>query len=78
MFAGVLKIYIKLIHCEIENFNFLSFQITGFKDFFIGMNFPYSVVRGEEVSLQVDVFNYQSTGMAVSTYQINLSQKSKE
>ncbi|VDI76659.1 CD109 antigen [Mytilus galloprovincialis] len=42
-----------------------SAQITGFKEFFISMNFPYSVVRGEEVSLQVDVFNYKSDGMAV-------------
>ena len=30
-----------------------------FQSFFVSINLPYSVVRGEEVALQVTVFNYE-------------------
>ncbi|CAG2235744.1 CD109 [Mytilus edulis] len=40
-------------------------KIVGFKDFFISLNLPYSVIRGEEVALQVNLFNYQNTNMSV-------------
>ncbi|XP_072019177.1 CD109 antigen-like [Amphiura filiformis] len=35
--------------------------IKVFKNFFISLNLPYSVVRGELLALQVTVFNYMST-----------------
>ncbi|XP_065187850.1 CD109 antigen-like [Sycon ciliatum] len=35
-------------------------QLTAFKPFFITLNLPYSVIRGEELSLQVNLFNYLS------------------
>ncbi|ESO03845.1 hypothetical protein HELRODRAFT_191785 [Helobdella robusta] len=35
-----------------------SAKITVIKPFFISLNLPYSIVRGEEFALQVTVFNY--------------------
>ncbi|UYV85158.1 CD109, partial [Cordylochernes scorpioides] len=35
-------------------------KVTVFRPFFIKLNLPYSVVRGETLSLQVMVFNYNS------------------
>lgn len=35
-------------------------QIETFKPFFVSLNLPYSVVRGEQVVLQANVFNYLS------------------
>lgn len=58
--------YTQLTYYKQFKLKMFLLQITGFKEFFISMNFPYSVIRGEEVSLQVDVFNYKSDGMAVS------------
>jgi CD109 antigen len=40
-------------------------MITVFKPFFISLNLPYSVIRGEEVVLQIIVFNYMATDQAV-------------
>ncbi|VDI01862.1 CD109 antigen [Mytilus galloprovincialis] len=40
-------------------------KIVGFKDFFISLTLPYSVIRGEEVALQVNLFNYQNKNMSV-------------
>ena len=37
-----------------------------FQSFFVSLNLPYSVVRGEEVALQVTVFNYESETQLVS------------
>uniref|UniRef100_A0A8I3WMH9 Complement C5 n=1 Tax=Callithrix jacchus TaxID=9483 RepID=A0A8I3WMH9_CALJA len=34
-----------------------------FKDVFLEMNIPYSVVRGEQVQLKGTVYNYRTTGM---------------
>ncbi|KAM3911435.1 complement C5-like [Leptodactylus fuscus] len=35
-------------------------QITVFKDLFIDVQLPYSVVRGEQVEIQVTVYNYKT------------------
>ena len=51
-----------------------------FQSFFVSLNLPYSVVRGEELALQVTVFNYELEAQLVSLYffvprsrQINIS-----
>ncbi|XP_044162298.1 complement C5 [Bufo gargarizans] len=36
-------------------------QITVFKNLFLEVQLPYSVIRGEQVEIQVTVYNYQST-----------------
>ncbi|XP_075690703.1 complement C5 [Rhinoderma darwinii] len=36
-------------------------QITVFKDLFIDVQLPYSVIRGEQVEIQVTVYNYQNS-----------------
>ena len=41
-------------------------QTTVFKPFFISLNLPYSVIRGEEFALQVNVFNYLKKDVNVS------------
>ena len=41
-------------------------QIEGFRPFFVSLNLPYSVVRGEELALQANVFNYMKQDMNVS------------
>ncbi|ESO93728.1 hypothetical protein LOTGIDRAFT_209261 [Lottia gigantea] len=33
-------------------------ELTVFKEFFVSLNLPYSVIRGEEIRLQATVFNY--------------------
>ncbi|KAH3836725.1 hypothetical protein DPMN_110099 [Dreissena polymorpha] len=40
-------------------------KIGAFKPFFVSLNLPYSVVRGEELALQTNVFNYISQEMNV-------------
>ena len=35
-----------------------------FKPFFISVNLPYSVIRGEEISIEVNLFNYVQTAYA--------------
>lgn len=37
----------------------LKSQVQVFQSFFVSINLPYSVVRGEELALQVTVFNYE-------------------
>ena len=39
-----------------------------FKDVFLEMNIPYSVVRGEQIQLKGTVYNYRMSGMMVSRY----------
>ena len=39
---------------------FIFFQLTVFKPFFVSLNLPYSVVRGEQLVLQAIVFNYMN------------------
>ncbi|XP_011676138.2 alpha-2-macroglobulin-like protein 1 [Strongylocentrotus purpuratus] len=34
------------------------FSVTAFKQFFADYNLPYSVIRGEELELQINIFNY--------------------
>ena len=43
--------------------------LTSFQPFFLSMNLPYSVIRGEVVSLIVTVFNYLHHCTAVSLHQ---------
>ena len=38
------------------------FQLTVFQPFFVSMQLPYSVVRGELVVVQANVFNYRTSG----------------
>lgn len=33
-------------------------QLQAFQPFFISLNLPYSVIRGEEFALEVTIFNY--------------------
>ncbi|XP_045170199.2 CD109 antigen-like [Mercenaria mercenaria] len=40
-------------------------KFTTFRPFFINLNLPYSVVRGEEVVLQANVFNYMGQDLDV-------------
>ncbi|KAK3100069.1 hypothetical protein FSP39_014251 [Pinctada imbricata] len=40
-------------------------KIEAFRPFFVSLNLPYSVVRGEQVALQANVFNYMSQDMDV-------------
>lgn len=39
-----------------------------FKDVFLEMNIPYSVVRGEQIQLKGTVYNYRLSGIGVSRY----------
>ena len=40
--------------------------IKGFKHFFITLNLPYSVIRGELVEITLTVYNYLETPLTVS------------
>jgi alpha-2-macroglobulin len=40
--------------------------LKAFQPFFVQMTLPYSVVRGEELPVQVTVFNYLSSCVPVS------------
>ena len=44
----------------------ISFQFKTFKPFFVSLNLPYSVIRGEEVVLQGNIFNYMGQDVDVS------------
>ena len=37
-----------------------------FQPFFVSLTLPYSVIRGEDVSITVTVFNYESKCLTVS------------
>ena len=39
-----------------------------FRPFFVSLNLPYSVVRGEQLVLQAIVFNYMSKDTDVTVY----------
>ena len=41
-------------------------RIVGFREYFISLKLPYSVKRGEQVSLLATVFNYHEVEMWVS------------
>jgi len=41
------------------------FQLIVFKPFFLSLNLPYAVIRGEEFGLQITVFNYLSSELQV-------------
>ncbi|CAL1547264.1 unnamed protein product [Lymnaea stagnalis] len=40
-------------------------NLTVFRPFFVNLNLPYSVTRGEQLALQVNVFNYMEEEMLV-------------
>jgi CD109 antigen len=42
-----------------------SAKLTVFKPFFVSVNLPYSVIRGEEFALQVTIFNYLPEALKV-------------
>ena len=41
-------------------------RIVGKRDFFVSLKLPYSVKRGEQVSVLATVFNYYDEDMKVS------------
>lgn len=41
-------------------------QLTVFQDFFLSLNLPAHVVRGEELLLEIILFNYLPQDLAVS------------
>ena len=43
-----------------------------FQSFFVSLTRPYSVIRGEEVSIIATVFNYESKCLTVSVYTHNM------
>ncbi|KAL5012797.1 hypothetical protein ScPMuIL_011348 [Solemya velum] len=40
-------------------------KLTTFRPFFVNLNLPYSVIRGEQVAIQANVFNYMATPVNV-------------
>ena len=45
---------------------FIIRQVQVFQSFFVSLNLPYSVIRGEELALQVTVFNYEPKAQQVT------------
>lgn len=43
-----------------------SAQLTVVQPFFVSLNLPYSVIRGEEIALQITIFNYLQEPQTVS------------
>ena len=41
-------------------------RIVGYREYFVSLKMPYSVKRGEQVSLLATVFNYHEDEMRVS------------
>ncbi len=48
-------------------------EIRGFKEVFLSMNLPYSVIRGEIVTLPIVIFNYMPDCLHVSSPFISFS-----
>lgn len=46
-----------------------------FQPFFISLNLPYSIKRGEAVAIQIVVFNYMDTAVAASVTLENPNQE---
>ena len=44
---------------------YLFLQLKVFQPFFVSMDLPYSVIRGEQVAIKVLVFNYLDEEMEV-------------
>jgi CD109 antigen len=40
-------------------------KLTVFQPFFISLNMPYAIIRGEEFALEVTIFNYMPTSLTV-------------
>ena len=54
------------IYVYLYVFYFCVLQIEAFKPFFVSLNLPYSVVLGEQLVLQANVFNYLTQDAFVS------------
>lgn len=49
-------------------------QLKVFRPFFISMEFPYSVIRGEIVAIQIAVFNYMNKNVVAEVLLTNEGQ----
>lgn len=49
-------------------------SIRTFQDFFVSVNLPYSVQRGEQFAIMVTVFNYKKYLADVSDFQKNFGE----
>lgn len=43
----------------------LHLQVNVFRPFFININLPLSVIHGEELVLQINIFNYMRENLTV-------------
>jgi len=57
--------YLEVSNTIAEFVYFCSFKVEAFRPFFVSLNLPYSVVRGEHLVLEADVFNYMDQDMSV-------------
>jgi CD109 antigen len=48
-------------------------QLTVFQPFFIALNLPYSIKRGESVAIEASVFNYMTSDLADVTVTLRTS-----
>lgn len=55
-----------------ERFTFLQLKV--FRPFFISMDLPYSVIRGEIVAIQIVVFNYMNKNVMAEVLLTNEGQ----
>ena len=46
-------------------------QITVFRDFFVQLSLPYSVIRGEQIEVQATVYNYSPREIPVGLFLSN-------
>ncbi|XP_077986835.1 A.superbus venom factor 1-like [Glandiceps talaboti] len=44
------------------------YEMTSFKNFFVALNMPYSVRRGEQIEIRAAVFNYMDNDIVVRAY----------
>ena len=47
-------------------------QLTVFQDFFLSLNLPACVIRGEELLLEIILFNYLPQDLEVSSHEAPL------
>lgn len=58
--------HVKVVR-NLNTFSLFDFQLTVFLPFFVNLQLPYSVVRGELAVIQANVFNYRDQDHYVST-----------
>ena len=54
-----------------ELFLHFIFQLTSFLPFFVNLQLPYNVIRGETAVVQANVFNYHPEDLQVSAFNKN-------